>query len=201
MSLKNYLEESIQAIQTTAADDVLLGAVNQAIRLIIDTLSKGLPVLVCGNGGSACDALHITGELVGRFMRERKALNVVALSDNVSIITAIANDYAYDYIFSRQVEAYAKPGAVLIGLSTSGNSANVLRAFEAAHQQGMKTVAFTKKGDTKIAPLSDVLIAVPSSSTPLIQQVHACLYHYLCYAIEQEMFQENGAKDQKVVSG
>ncbi len=132
MSLKNYLEESIQAIQATVMDDVVLGAVNQAVRLIIETLSKGLPVLVCGNGGSACDALHMTGELVGRFLMERKALNVIALSDNVGIITAIANDYSYDYIFSRQVEAYAKPGAVLIGLSTSGNSANVLRAFEAA---------------------------------------------------------------------
>ncbi len=201
MSLKNYLEESIQAIQATVMDDALLDAVHQAIRLIIDTLSKGLPILVCGNGGSACDALHMTGELVGRFLMERKALNVIALSDNVGIITAIANDYSYDYIFSRQVEAYAKPGAVLIGLSTSGNSANVLRAFEAAHSHGMKTVAFTKKGNTKIAPLSDVLIAVPSSSTPLIQQVHACLYHYVCHAIEQEMFQEKGQRDQKVVSG
>lgn len=201
MSLKNYLEESVQVIQATAADDALLGALNQAVKLITDTLSEGLPVLVCGNGGSACDALHITGELVGRFLMERKALNVIALSDNVSVITAIANDYSYDHIFSRQVEAYAKPGAVLIGLSTSGNSANVVRAFETAHELDMKTVAFTKKGDTKIAPLSDILIAVPASSTPLIQQVHICLYHYLCNAIEQEMFEEKGQRDQKVVSG
>lgn len=201
MSLKNYLEESAQAIQVTAADDALLSAVDQAVGLIIDTLSKGLPVLVCGNGGSACDALHITGELVGRFLMERKALNVIALSDNVSIITAVANDYSYDQIFSRQVEAYAKPGAVLIGLSTSGNSTNVVCAFETARHQGMKTVAFTRAGDTKMAPLSDVLIAVPASSTPLIQQVHICLYHYLCHAIEQEMFEEKGQPDQKVVSG
>ncbi|MGV8948921.1 MAG: D-sedoheptulose-7-phosphate isomerase [Candidatus Paracaedibacter sp.] len=201
MSLKNYLEESVQVIQATAADDALLEALNQAIRLIVDALSEGLPVLVCGNGGSACDALHITGELVGRFLMERKALNVIALSDNVSIITAIANDYSYDHVFARQVEAYAKPGAVLIGLSTSGNSANVVRAFETAHGVGMKTVAFTKKGDTKIAPLSDILIAVPASSTALIQQVHICLYHYLCNAIEQEMFEEKGQLDQKVVSG
>lgn len=201
MSLKHYLEESALVIQATVGDEILLNAVDQAIMLIIDTLSKGLPILVCGNGGSACDALHITGELVGRFMMERKALNVIALSDNVSILTAIANDYSYDHVFSRQVEAYAKPGAVLIGLTTSGNSANVVRAFETAHQLGMKTVAFTKKGSTKIAPLSDVLIAVPSSSTPLIQQVHICLYHYLCHAIEQEMFKETGQRDQKVVSG
>ena len=190
MSLETYLEESAQAIHATIADHTLLEAVNQAVRLVIDTLSKGLPVLVCGNGGSACDALHITGELVGRYMMERKALNVIALSDNVSIITAIANDYSYDHVFSRQVEAYGKSGAVLIGLSTSGNSANVIHAFEAAHRQGMKTVAFTKSGATKIAPLSDILIAVPASSTPFIQQVHICLYHYLCHAIEQEMFDE-----------
>ena len=101
MSLKNYLEESVQVIQATAADDALLGALNQAVKLITDTLSEGLPVLVCGNGGSACDALHITGELVGRFLMERKALNVIALSDNVSVITAIANDYSYDHLFSR----------------------------------------------------------------------------------------------------
>jgi D-sedoheptulose 7-phosphate isomerase len=201
MSLKDYLEESAQVIQATAAEDTLLKAVDQAVSLIIDTLSQGLPVLVCGNGGSACDALHMTGELVGRFLKERKALNVIALSDNVSIITAIANDYSYDHIFSRQVEAYAKPGAVLIGLSTSGNSPNVVRAFETAHQQGMKTVAFTRAGDTRMGPLSDILIAVPASSTPLIQQVHICLYHYLCYAIEQKMFEEKEQPDQKVVSG
>lgn len=199
MSLKHYLEASVHVIQATAADDTLLRAVDEAIRLIIDALSKGLPVLVCGNGGSACDALHITGELVGRFLMERKALNVIALSDNVSILTAIANDYSYDYVFARQVEAYAKPGAVVIGLSTSGNSANVVRAFETARELEMKTVAFTKEGNTKMAALSDILIAVPSSSTPLIQQVHICLYHYLCHAIEQEMFKEDEQKDQKVV--
>ncbi|MBX9804494.1 MAG: SIS domain-containing protein [Alphaproteobacteria bacterium] len=200
MSLKHYLESSIQVLQSTTADNTLLGAVDEATQLIIEALTSGLPVLVCGNGGSACDALHITGELVGRFLMERKALNVIALSDNVGILTALANDYSYDYVFARQVEAYAKPGAVLIGLTTSGNSANVVRAFETARELGMKTVAFTKKGSTKIASLSDVLIGVPSSSTPLIQQVHICLYHYLCHAIEQDMFGQEQGDDQKVVS-
>jgi D-sedoheptulose 7-phosphate isomerase len=200
MSLKHYLESSIQVLQSTTADNTLLGAVDEATQLIIEALTSGLPVLVCGNGGSACDALHITGELVGRFLMERKALNVIALSDNVGILTALANDYSYDYVFARQVEAYAKPGAVLIGLTTSGNSANVVRAFETARELGMKTVAFTKMGRTKIASLSDVLIGVPSSSTPLIQQVHICLYHYLCHAIEQDMFGQEQGDDQKVVS-
>lgn len=200
MSLKHYLEASIHVIQATAADAALLRRVDEAIKLIVDSLSEGLPVLVCGNGGSACDALHMTGELVGRFLMERKALNVIALSDNVGILTAIANDYSYDHVFARQVEAYAKPGAVLIGLSTSGNSANVVRAFEVARELGMKTIAFTREGTTKLAPLSDILIGVPSSSTPLIQQIHICLYHYLCHAIEQEMFEEKDKRDLKVVS-
>jgi D-sedoheptulose 7-phosphate isomerase len=191
MSLKQYLEDSAKVIQQASIDDALLQATEDSVRMVIDALSQGLPVLVCGNGGSACDALHITGELVGRFLMERKALNVIALSDNVSILTALANDYSYDYVFARQVEAYAKPGAVLIGLSTSGNSANVVQAFEAARKFGMKTIAFTGKGGGKLAALSDILLAAPSSSTPLIQQVHICLYHYLCHAIEQKMFSQD----------
>lgn len=199
MSLQHYLEESAQVITLAAADDALLRATEAAISLVIETLSKGLPVLVCGNGGSACDALHITGELVGRFLMERKALNVIALSDNVGILTALANDYSYDYVFARQVEAYGKPGAVIIGLSTSGNSANVVQAFEAAHKLGMKTIAFTGKGGGKLAPMTDILLSAPSTSTPLIQQVHICLYHYLCHAIEQEMFGQDAQKEQKVL--
>jgi D-sedoheptulose 7-phosphate isomerase len=201
MSLKGYLEESAHVIQAAATDDTLLRAVEEAVELVVGTLSQGLPVLVCGNGGSACDALHITGELVGRFLMERQALNVIALSDNISILTALANDYSYDYVFARQVEAYAKPGAVLIGLSTSGNSANVVRAFEVAQARGMKTIAFTGKGGGKMAPFSDIVLAAPSSSTPLIQQVHICLYHYLCHAIEQKMFGQGTQREQKVVSG
>jgi D-sedoheptulose 7-phosphate isomerase len=199
MFLKAYLEESAGIIQEAATDDCLLNATQDAITVVIDALTQGLPVLVCGNGGSACDALHITGELVGRFMLERKALNVIALSDNVSILTALANDYSYDYVFARQVEAYGKPGAVIIGLSTSGNSPNVIRAFETARSMSMKTIGFTGKGGGKMAPMTDFLLSAPSTSTPLIQQVHICLYHYLCHAIEQKMFGEMGQQDQKVL--
>jgi len=199
LSLKHYLDESARVIQQAAADNGLLTVMEEAISLVIETLSKDLPVLVCGNGGSACDALHITGELVGRFLMERKALNVIALSDNVSILTALANDYSYDCVFARQVEAYGKPGALIIGLSTSGNSANVIQAFEMAHSMGMKTIAFTGLGGGKMAALSDILLSAPSSSTPLIQQVHICLYHYLCHAIEQKMFGQLGQRDQKVL--
>jgi D-sedoheptulose 7-phosphate isomerase len=188
MALKPYLETSANVIFDAANNEELLHKVEEAVTVVTEALSKGLPVLVCGNGGSASDALHITAELVGRFLMERKALNVIALADNVATITALANDYSYDTVFARQVEAYGKPGAVLIGLSTSGNSANVIRAFETARQEGMKTIAFTGKDGGKMASCSDILIDVPSSSTPLIQQVHICLYHYLCHAIEQKMF-------------
>jgi D-sedoheptulose 7-phosphate isomerase len=188
MALKSYLETSANVIFDAATDDKLLHQVEEAVTAVIEALSNDLPVLVCGNGGSASDALHITAELVGRFLMERKALNVIALADNTATITALANDYSYETIFARQVEAYGKSGAVLIGLSTSGNSANVIRAFETARQMGMKTVAFTGKDGGKMVPYSDILIAAPSSSTPLIQQVHICLYHYLCHAIEQKMF-------------
>lgn len=200
MSLKRYLQESKEIIHQAEQDEGLITHTNEAIQLVIQALSQGLPVLVCGNGGSACDALHISGELVGRFLKERKALNVIALSDNVSILTALANDYAYDYVFARQVEAYGKKGAVIIGLSTSGNSANVIKAFETAREMSMKTIAFTGKGGGKLAPLSDFLLEAPSSHTPLIQQVHICLYHYLCQAIEEEMLAQDGQSEKLLYS-
>jgi D-sedoheptulose 7-phosphate isomerase len=118
---------------------------------------------------------------------ERPALNVICLSANPAVLTACANDHDFTTVFSRQVEAYGKPGGVLLGISTSGTSANVVRAFEQARVMDMVTVALTGKGGGKLAPLSDYLFAVPSQSTPLIQQAHLCLYHYLCGAIERDL--------------
>jgi D-sedoheptulose 7-phosphate isomerase len=141
-------------------------------------------VLVCGNGGSAADAQHITGELVGRFLRERRALPVICLSSNPAVLTAWSNDYAFDTVFARQVEAYGRAGAAILGISTSGNSRNVIAAFEVAHRLGMQTVALTGEGGGQLAAVSDHLIAVPSRRTPLIQQAHICLYHYICEQVE-----------------
>jgi len=184
MSLANYFAESIRVLERARecwTEDLLA----RAIETITTALEAGKPVLVCGNGGSAADAMHITGELVGRFLVDRKALNVICLACNTAVLSALANDNAYDTVFARQVEAYGQAGAVLIGISTSGMSANVVSAFARARSLRMKTVALTGEGGGRLAPLSDYLFAVPSRSTPLIQQAHICLYHYFCQAIEQ----------------
>ncbi len=142
-------------------------------------------MLACGNGGSAADAQHIVGELVGRFLAERRALRAICLSANVATLTALGNDYGFDRVFSRQVEAHGEAGGVLLALSTSGNSANVLAALETARGMGLITIGFTGEGGGRMAPLCDHLIAVPSRFTPVIQQVHLCLYHHFCAAVEQ----------------
>lgn len=190
MSLRAYFSESARILESAGlawSDDLLRGALSS----ITDTLNAGKPLLVCGNGGSAADAMHITGELVGRFLLERKALKAICLSSNPAILTARANDYDYDTVFSRQVEAYGEPGAAIIGISTSGNSRNVIEALRQARSMGMTTIALTGEGGGKLALWSDYLFAVPSKATPIVQQVHVCLYHYLCEAVERVMAGSN----------
>ncbi len=189
MSLADYFAESIRVLERAGqawTEDLLARALDS----ITSALRAGKPVLVCGNGGSAADAMHITGELVGRFLVDRKALNVICLASNTTVLSALANDNSYDTVFARQVEAYGQPGAVLLGISTSGTSANVVEAFKRAQSMGMTTIALTGEGGGKLSALSDYLFAVPSRSTPLIQQAHICLYHYFCQAIEQEFVPE-----------
>lgn len=183
MDLKSYLSEASRLFGQLA-DHVDEHSIEAAINSIATALIRRRTVMICGNGGSAADAMHITGELVGRFLKERQALKVVCLSSNPVVLTAWANDYSYETVFSRQVEAFAEPGGVLVGLSTSGNSANVVNAFATARKLDVTTVAFTGQGGGKLASLADILLAVPSRSTPLIQQAHVCLYHYLCEQIE-----------------
>lgn len=185
-ALTAYLDRSIDVLRRlrdAGADD----RVEQAAALVTAALGAGRALLVCGNGGSASDAQHITGELVGRFLKERRGLKAICLSSNAAVLTAWANDYDYETVFSRQVEAYGEPGGVLLGISTSGNSANVVRAFEAARAAGMATIALTGEGGGKLAALSDVLLDVPSRHTPLIQQAHICLYHFLCEQVEARL--------------
>ncbi|SEK64285.1 D-sedoheptulose 7-phosphate isomerase [Bosea lupini] len=179
----SYLEESRRVIAASETHPGIARA-DAAVAIISEALSAGKPLLVCGNGGSASDAMHITGELVGRFLKERKALNCICLSSNPSVLTAWSNDYSFETVFSRQVEAYGQEGGVVLGISTSGNSANIVKAFETARALGMKTVALTGQGGGAMAAHSDVLIDVPSRSTPLIQQVHIVLYHYICEHVE-----------------
>ena len=158
-----------------------------AIQLMFGSLSEGGKILACGNGGSAADAQHFAAELVGRFERERKELGAIALTTDTSILTAVGNDYSYDEIFSKQVRALGKKGDVLLGISTSGNSKNVILAIEAAHKLGMKIVAFTGKGGGKIGEMltkDDVHLCVPAERTARIQETHLLLLHCLCDGID-----------------
>ena len=164
-------------------------SIERCARLLIDALTEGHKVLVCGNGGSAADAQHMAGELVGRFQKDRRGLPCVALTTDTSILTACANDFGYEEVFARQVEAIGAAGDVLIGISTSGNSANVIKAFEAAAGGGMKRVALTGNDGGQIAKMDGVLsIVVPSCSTQRIQEGHLTIIHVLCELVEDALF-------------
>jgi len=186
MSLRDYLAASAEVLDR-AAGAIPQQTVEAAIDCVVAALSAGHALLVCGNGGSAADAMHITGELVARFLRDRRAFRVICLCENPAVLTAWSNDCSFETVFARQVDAYGEAGAVLLGLSTSGTSRNVVAAFEQARRMGMRTIALTGEGGGKLAPLADFLLAVPSRQTPLIQQVHLCLYHYLCEHVERRL--------------
>jgi D-sedoheptulose 7-phosphate isomerase len=186
MSIESFLRESASCIEAMATWQSL-PHVELAIVALTQCAQANRPILVCGNGGSAADSMHIAGELVGRFLKERRAINCRSIAADPAILTAWSNDYEYRTVFSRQVEAYGEAGGVLLGLSTSGNSANICAAFEAAHARGMTTIGLTGRGGGRMAPLTDILIDVPSSSTPFIQQVHICLYHYMCQEVERRV--------------
>lgn len=186
MSISEYLEASEKAIAEARAH-LGTGKVDAAVDAIVSTLADDKPLLTCGNGGSASDAMHITGELVGRFLKERRALNCVCLASNPAVLTAWSNDYSFDTVFSRQVEAYGKKGGAILGLSTSGNSKNIIEAFKVAREMGMTTIGLTGLGGGKMAEWSDILIDVPSNSTPIIQQIQICLYHYICEKVEARL--------------
>jgi len=186
LSFSDYIGASVDVLRKTA-DHLGPERLDAAIAAVAAALGANRALLVCGNGGSASDAQHITGELVGRFLKERRGLKAICLSSNAAVLTAWANDYSYDTVFSRQVEAYGEAGGVLLGISTSGNSRNVVAAFEQARTLGMTTIAMTGEGGGKLAALSDILLDVPSRSTPLIQQGHICLYHHLCERVEAQL--------------
>lgn len=182
-NLREYLKSSI-AVLAEMEQGGELDRVEQAADVIFTALAADKPLLVCGNGGSASDAMHIAGELVGRFLKERRALKAIALAADPAVLTAWANDYSYDDVFARQVHAYGEAGGVLLAISTSGRSKNVIAAVEAAKSKAMKTIALTGQGGGTLGGMVDLLLAVPSGSTPLIQQAHICVYHYLCAEVE-----------------
>lgn len=151
-----------------------------------EALKSGNKVLFCGNGGSAADAQHLAAELIGRFQKERRSLASVALTTDTSILTAVANDYGYDEVFARQVEGLGRSGDVLIGISTSGNSANVVKAALKARDTGMHTIAFTGEGGGKLKDICDITFAVPSKVTARIQEMHIMVGHIICELLEEE---------------
>ena len=158
--------------------------IEQAAGVIIDALQRGRAIYFCGNGGSAADAQHLAAELSGRFLKNRRPLPGVALTTNTSALTAIGNDFGYDEIFSRQLEGVATAGDVLVALSTSGNSANVVKAVDSARNAGVKTVGLTGERDSALSAKCDVCLKVPSASTPRIQETHILLGHILCELAE-----------------
>jgi D-sedoheptulose 7-phosphate isomerase len=187
----SYLQSSLDVLDATRRT-FDSSKIQRAVEISARALAAEKPMLICGNGGSAADAMHIAGELVGRFLKERRALKAIALSADSATLTAWANDYSYDDVFARQVEAYGENGGVLLAISTSGNSANVIAAAKKAKAKGMTVIALTGEGGGRLGPLSDILLAVPSRATPLIQQVHICIYHYLCAEIEERILTPGG---------
>ena len=187
--VKKHFSDSIETKQKAA--ETMSENIVRAINLMHQALSSEKKILACGNGGSAADAQHFAAELVGRFERERRELPAIALSTDSSILTAIANDYSYEVIFSKQVKALGQAGDVLLGISTSGNSANVIAAIEAAHLKGMSVIAFTGKDGGKIKNIlknSDVHLCVPAERTARIQETHLLLLHCLCDGVDHLMF-------------
>ena len=189
--ITRHFQDSVETKQRVAA--ALTPHIAAASQLMVASLKQGGKILACGNGGSAGDSQHFAAELVGRFEREREALAAIALTTDSSILTAVANDYSFDEIFSKQVRGLGKNGDVLFAISTSGNSKNVVAAIEAAHLKGMRVVGMTGRNGGKIASLmknTDVLLNVDSQVTTRIQEVHLLTLHCLCDAIDNLMFGE-----------
>lgn len=182
--IRDEISGSIEIKQKILGDEKLLQMIADAAGCIIESLKSGGKVLLCGNGGSASDALHMAGELLGRFRRERKAYAAVALNADIATMTAIANDYGYEQVFARQVEALMRAEDVLIGFSTSGNSENVYLAFEQAKKKDGKTILLSGRDGGRIKELADICIIVPSDTTSHIQEAHESIYHVLCDIVE-----------------
>jgi D-sedoheptulose 7-phosphate isomerase len=186
--ITKIVEESIVTKQNLLQDQVLLQTIENCVNLITDCFKNGNKLLFCGNGGSAADAQHLAAEFSGRFYKDRDALPAEALHCNSSYLTAVANDYSYDVIYSRLVKGIGVKGDVVIGLSTSGNSKNIIAAFEEAKRKGMITIGFTGATGGAMAACSDYLINVPSTVTPRIQESHITVGHIICEIVEANYF-------------
>lgn len=187
-TIKEIIASSISVKEKIVQDENLLKTIEKTIELIVTAFKNGKRVYFCGNGGSAADAQHLAAEFSGRFYTDRKALPAEALHCNTSYLTAVANDYSFDVIYSRMIDGIGEAGDVLVGLSTSGNSKNILNAFETARAKKITTVGFTGASGGKMKLISDHLINVPSTDTPRIQESHIMIGHIICQLVEEKYF-------------
>ena len=195
--VRRQLQQSLDTLTLVLQDDAIHQTVVEAGRLTAEAMKNGRKLLVCGNGGSAADAQHLVAEFVSRLTVDRPALRAVALTTDTSILTAIGNDYSYDNVFERQVEALANPGDVLLAISTSGNSRNCIKALTKAKEMQVHTVAYTGNHGGGMAALADLNVVIPSSTTMNIQESHLALEHIFCMVVERFYFGEDfGSKPQ-----
>ena len=186
--IKEIIGTSIDTKQKLLADENLLKRICDTVEVIVNAFKNGKRIYFCGNGGSAADAQHLAAEFSGRFYKDRKALPAEALHCNTSYLTAVANDYSFDDIYSRLIDGIGAQGDVLVGLSTSGNSVNIIKAFETARKNGMITIGFTGESGGQMKSLSDHLINIPSNDTPRIQESHIMVGHIICQLVEEKFF-------------
>ena len=188
------IEENVSVKKSILNDAHLIDTIERAATIVVNAIKNGNKIIFCGNGGSAADSQHLAAELIGKFYFNRRSLPAVSLTVNTSIITAIGNDFGFDKVFARQLEGIGKAGDVLIGLSTSGNSENVVEAFRLAKEIGIITIAFTGESGGILRNLADILINVPSNDTPRIQEAHIMVGHIICELVEKE-FVVNGRQE------
>ncbi len=182
--IQDIVQDSIRVTEAAFAQN--MENIETAIAMISDCFKNGQKLLICGNGGSAADSQHIAAEFVGRFQKERRALAAIALTTDTSILTCLSNDYQFDCVFSRQVEAIGAPGDVFLGLSTSGHSQNVIQAVQAAQAKGMRTIALTGEGGGRLAEVVELCLAVPSKVTARVQEAHITIAHAICELVEEQ---------------
>ena len=186
--IQAIINESLAVKSQVLQDQRLIGVVVDIVTLIVDRFREGKHLYFCGNGGSAADAQHLAAEFSGRFYINRDALPSEALHCNTSYLTAVANDFSYDLIYARLIKGIGKPRDILVGMSTSGNSTNIVKAFETAREKGITTIGMTGEGGGMLAGLSDYLIDIPSKNTPRIQEAHMLLGHIICQLVEERFF-------------
>jgi D-sedoheptulose 7-phosphate isomerase len=187
-AFKTIINQSISVKQKLLSDEGILNTLEKSIEVIIEAFKNGNRVYFCGNGGSAADAQHLAAEFTGRFYTERNSLPAEALHCNTSYLTAVGNDYSFDEVYARIIRGIANKGDVLVGLTTSGNSTNIIKAFEAAKLKHVTTIAFTGESGGKIKEYADYLFNVPSNDTPRIQECHILLGHIVCQFVEAKYF-------------